>query len=90
MTNAERTTVLFAKTKRRTAPEIIAFHFGWDMTEVSESRYQPSVYSNPSVYTICNDQVCAPTASQRLPKDFDWKPIGEHYGRTVYIAETTK
>lgn len=33
---------------RRTAPEIIGFHFGWDMRDVSETRYQPTRYTNPA------------------------------------------
>lgn len=71
----------------KTAPEIIAFHLGWDIREVSEGRYQR--YSSPSVYVCGNDYFCAPTAKQRLPEDISEKPwleVGEYYGRKVYRA----
>jgi hypothetical protein len=80
------------RTKRRTAPELIAFHLGWDMRDVSEARYQPSAFANPAVYVIGNDYMCAPTG--KLPRDpqspdrWDWKLVGTYYGRNVYRAET--
>jgi hypothetical protein len=70
--------------KRRTAPEIIGFHLGWDMRDVSEGRYQR--YSNPAVYVCGSDYYCAPTASQKPNSDFQWDVVGEYYGRKVYIA----
>jgi hypothetical protein len=69
------------------ANEIIAFRLGWDIGDVTDGRYQPSRYQNPSVYVCGDDYYCAPTAKQKLPKGFNWKPDGEHYGRTVYCAE---
>ena len=68
----------------KTAPEIIAFHIGWDMAEVSESRYQR--HTAPGVYVCGSDYFCAPTKSQKPPKGFDWQKVGEHYGRPVYRA----
>lgn len=67
------------------ANEVIAFHLGWNITDVTEGKYQR--YSSPSVYVCGNDYYCCPTEKQKLPKDFDWKKVGEHYGRAVYRAE---
>lgn len=71
--------------KRRTAPEIIGFHFGWDMRDVSEGRYQPTRYSNPAIYTFGTDYYAAPS-NNLPPKNMPgaWKEIGEHYGRKVF------
>jgi hypothetical protein len=68
------------------ANEIIAFHFGWDIKDVSDGRYQPSRFSNPSIYVVGEDYYCAPTAKQKLPKDFKWTEIAEWYDRKVYRA----
>ena len=71
---------------RRTAPEIIAFHFGADIREVSDSRYQPTRYASPGLYVIGDDYYCSPTASQKPPPDYTWKKVGEYYGREVLRA----
>ena len=73
-------------TKRRTAAEIIGFHFGSDMRDVSEGRYQPSVYRDPAIYVIGEDYVAAP-ADNRPPRKMPgrWQEIGEHYGRKVFL-----
>jgi len=82
-----------AKTIRRSAAEIIAFHFCSDIAEVREMIYQPTRYMNPNVYVWGEDYFCAPTARQKLPKHlddidaFDWKAEGTYYGRTVYRAK---
>lgn len=68
------------------ANEIIGIHLGWDINDVTDGRYQPSRYFNPSVYVGSNDYYCAPTAKQKLPKGWDWKEVGEYYGRKVYEA----
>lgn len=72
-------------TKRRTAAEIIAFHFGSDIRDIQDARYQPSRYP-VAIYTVGDDYYCAPNANQKLPApaEFNWQKIGEHYGRTVY------
>lgn len=74
--------------KRRTAPEIIGFHFGCDMRDVSEGRYQPTRYTNPGIYVLGSDYYAAPSNNQP-PKNMpgDWKEIGEHYGRKVFCLE---
>ena len=79
--------------KRRTAPEIIAFHFGWDMREVSETRYHPTRISNPAVYVIGDDYYAAP-ADNRAPKHQvgrPWEEFAEYYGRKIFrsAVETT-
>lgn len=71
--------------KRRTAPEIIGTHLGWDMREVSEGRYQR--YSSPSVYVCGSDYYCSPTGSQKPPKgvsENEWLKVGTYYERDVY------
>jgi hypothetical protein len=77
---------MLQKPKRRTAAEIIAFHFSTDIRDVQEGRYQPTRYSSPALYTIGDDYYCSPTAGQSPPKGFKWKRIGRHYERDVYRA----
>ena len=72
--------------KRRTAPELIGFHLGWDIADVSDGRYQPSRYQRPAVYVCGDDYYCAPSTGQRPPADWQWDEVGEYYGRKVYIA----
>lgn len=74
-------------TKRRTAPEIIGFHLGWDIREVSETRYQPTRYSAPALYTIGQSYYCAPSGSQTPPKGWQWTKVATHYGRDVFRAD---
>lgn len=71
--------------KRRTAPEIIGFHLGWDMRDVSECRYQPTRYTSPGIYTLGPYYYAAPS-NNKPPKNFPgpWKEVGEHYGRKVF------
>lgn len=73
--------------KRRTAPEIIGFHLGWDIGDVSYNRYQPTRYSSPAIYT-CGDYYFAAPSDNRPPKrpEMSWEPVGEYYGRRVYRA----
>jgi len=77
-------------TPRRTAPEIIAFHIGADIREVSANRYQSTRYSSPGLYVVGNDYYCSPTNAQRPPSGFDWQLAGEHYGRNVWVATGTQ
>lgn len=75
--------------KRRTAPEIIGFHLGWDMREVSEGRYQR--YANPAVYVVGDDYYAAP-ADNRPPRHEvgkPWQEIAEYYGRKIFRSEAT-
>ena len=75
--------------KRRTAPEIIGFHFGWDMREISETRYQPSKYANPAVYVIFDDYYAAPSDNRKPKYDVGkpWVELYEYYGRKIYRSE---
>jgi len=83
------------KQKRRTAAEIIAFHFSCDIKDVSEGRYQSTRFSDPAVYVMGEDYFCCPKAGQKpavdkqFPDRWDWKEIGEWYGRKVYRAKGT-
>lgn len=72
-------------TVRRTAANIIAFHFGWDIKDMTEQRYQPTRYSSPSIYSLDQSYFAAPSNNQP-PKNMkgNWKVIGEHYGRKVF------
>lgn len=74
-------------TKRRTAPEIIGTHLGWDIRDVSEGRYQR--YTAPNVYVCGNAYFCAPTAGQKPPAGVSenaWELVGTYYGRQVFRA----
>ena len=76
-------------TKRRTAAEIIGFHFGWDIRDVSETRYQSTRYTAPAVYVIGDDYYAAP-ADNRPPKyelGQAWTLFAEHYGREIYESK---
>lgn len=81
------------KQVRRSAAEIIAFHFCSDIAEVREMIYQPTVYANPKVYCWGEDYFCCPTPKQKLPTDphfddtFNWKEEASYYGRTVYRSK---
>lgn len=77
-------------TKRYTAAYIIAFHLGWDMREVSEARYQSTVFRSPALYVIGDDYYAAPANNQPpLYEAYEgrWEVVGEYYGRKVYIME---
>lgn len=50
---------------RRTAANIIAFHFGWNITDVSEGRYQSTRYASPSIYVLGDDYYAAPRTTYR-------------------------
>ena len=72
-------------TKRRTAPEIIGTHLCWDMSEVSEGRYQPAAFTQPAIY-VCGDDYYAAPSNNRPPKRpaGPWIEVGMYYGRKVF------
>jgi hypothetical protein len=79
---------------RRSAAEIIAFHFCSDIGEVRDMVYQPTRYRNPYVYCWGEDYFCCPTDRQKLPKHrddiddgFKWVEVATYYGRKVYRAK---
>lgn len=70
------------------ANEIIAFHLGWDVKEVSEGRYQG--YTSPSIYVCGDSYFAAPTSGQKLPSKIsenEWKLVAEYYGRQVWRVD---
>lgn len=69
--------------KRRTAAEIIGFHLGWDMRDVSETRYQPGTYNRAALYTIGDHYFCAPSDGKR-PYGWPWELVGTYYDRPVF------
>lgn len=73
--------------KRRSAQECIAFRLGWNITDVSDNRYQAGRQTIP-VYTIGETYMCCPPAGAKPPKGWDWQPDGESYGRVVYSASS--
>jgi hypothetical protein len=73
--------------KIKRANEIIGFHLGWDISDVSDGLYQPSRYASPRVYVCGDDYFCCPTSNQKLPIGFNWETVGSYYGRTVFRAE---
>jgi hypothetical protein len=82
--------------RKTTAAEVIATWLCWDINEVLEQVYQPTLLFNPSVYSIGDDFVCCPTSRQKPPiidrdgfdRGFKWEPAFEWHGRTVYISKT--
>lgn len=77
--------------KRRTAAEIIGFHFSSDMREISESRYQPTRFTNPAIYTFGENYYAAPS-NNRPPANMKgaWTEVGEHYGRKVFCLHQSQ
>lgn len=75
--------------QRKTAAEIIGFHFGWDIRDVSENRYQPTRYSNPAIYLIGQDYYAAPSDNRtpRCEVGKPWVEVAEYYGRKVFYSE---
>jgi len=78
-----------AKTGKR-ANEIIGFHLGWDIADVSEGVYQPTRYSAPRVYVCGDDYFCCPSGNQKPPAGFDWEKVGTYYERDVYRAKPSE
>lgn len=79
----------------RSAAEIVGFHYGHDIGYIRDCRYQPTVYGSMAVYTLGDMYLCCPSAGAKpmYGRQFPWKPIAEHYGRTVYgctVDEITK
>jgi hypothetical protein len=66
--------------------EIIAFHYSWNISDVSDGLYQNF---RPAVYVVGDDYFCCPPGNGKppAPDRFVWKVVGEHYGRKVYISE---
>lgn len=75
-------------TKRRTAAEIIAFHFCSDIRDVQETRYQSTRYVAPAVYVLSDDYYAAPADNR--PPTYElgepWEFVAEHYGRKIYCS----
>lgn len=69
------------------ANEIIGFHLGWDLGEVSDGRYQSTRYSSPGVYVCGESYFCCPSGNQKPPEGWDWKKVGAYYGREVFRAD---
>jgi hypothetical protein len=73
----------------KTAPEIIGFHLGWDIRDVTDGRYQR--YTAPGVYVCGDHYYCSPTAQQKPPHlgvkgdtPTAWEKVGTYYNRDVY------
>lgn len=75
--------------KRRTAAEIIGFHFCSYIRDIQDGRYQPTRYASPAVYVVGNDYYAAP-ADNRAPR-YDvggpWEEIAEYYGRKIFRSK---
>ena len=82
------------KKRNTTAPEAIGAWLGWDINEIREAIYKPTLFSNPSVYTVGEDYACCPAGNRKPPTvdrdgtdaGFVWKPVFEWGGRTVYCS----
>jgi hypothetical protein len=76
--------------KRRTAAEIIAFHFCSDIADIRDARYQPSKYASQAIYVVGDDYYCAPNKGQRpkwIAPGKAWREIAEYYDRKIYVSE---
>lgn len=80
---------------RRSAPEILAFHFGMDIADMRDYRYQPTRYSVPAIYTLDYKHngkeysYLAAPSSGKMPKNYaslEWEQIGQEYGRPIFGA----
>ena len=71
--------------KRKTGANIIATLLGWDISEVTEGRYQDT--ANPTIYVCGNDYFVCPTSIQKLPKGYEWTEVDIMFGRMVYKAK---
>lgn len=79
-------------TKRRTAAEIIAFHFSADVQDVRETRYQSTRFSSPALYVLSDDYYAAPSDNRppRYVVGEPWEKIAEYYGRAVYRSRMAR
>lgn len=79
--------------RNRSAAECIGMRYGWDIHDVSETRYQAGQQKFP-VYSMFNGYVCCPPAGAMPPQDknnptrWNWRTDGEAYGRTIYFARS--
>lgn len=75
--------------QRRTAAEIIAFHFSSDIADIRDTRYQPTRFTSPAVYVVGNDYYAAPSSNAAPKYDVGkpWRPIATYYGRTIFVSE---
>jgi len=85
------------KTTRRSQAEIVATYIGWDIADVKDMAYQPTVYANTKVFSISNGNssamyLCSPLNGRKPPEPehFNWQPIGVALGRTVYASSPAK
>lgn len=80
-----------AKLRRKSAPEIIATMFCTDIADVRDGIYQPTVYSNPSVYTYGDNFYCCPLAGRKPPKGygFKWKSVYTDTQTSRHVFEAT-
>jgi hypothetical protein len=81
------------KAPRRTQAEIVATHFGSDIVDMRDMKYQPTRYASPSIFTVyaANSDywLAQPTGRKiggRAGAEFNWTPAGEYYGWTVYFG----
>lgn len=81
--------------QRRYSPEyVIAFHFGCDVGDMRDDRYQPTRFVNPKVFTSGDWYYCAvkegktPAVDNVFPDRWQWEEIGRYYGYIVYRASS--
>jgi hypothetical protein len=78
------------KFKAKQAAEIIAENLGWDIADVRDCAYQPTIYRTVKLYSIDNQYFCCPRMSQQPPKIEGlvwsvWKDFA-YSGRTIYVG----
>lgn len=76
------------------AAEIIAEFIGWDVVDVRENVYQPTVYRTTKLFTIGDSYYCCPLRNQKPPKveGLVWVPAQKqsvNQDRTIWFANPT-
>jgi hypothetical protein len=83
------------KTQRRSAAEILAFHFNMDIEDMRYYRYHPTQLATPAVFSLDFTHEGVEYAYAATPSNgkmkpgyasLDWVLVGEEYGRKIFGA----
>ena len=77
--------------KTKTSKEVLAMYLGWDILELKEYLYQPSLYT-ASVYAVGQNYYCAvrvghrPAEPTRQNRSFSWKEVDAKWARDLGVV----
>jgi peptide methionine sulfoxide reductase MsrB len=76
--------------KKRSAAEIIAWTFGWDIQDVRDGLYQR--FKNPSVYVCGDDYYSVHKSKPKHDVGAGWEPYPEQFAceggdRTLWVSK---